>query len=378
MQAEQTMDHPDYREFMTGEPAPWFRQRSTERPDDALDLWAGRYLVLCLFGSAGEPGAQRRLDAALRTHRSSFEDERVAFFGVSVDPADEQSGRLRADPPGIRHFWDMDERVSRLYGALPALPATHDGCAFRARWIVLGPTLQVLAVLNFQPDDSDIPALVELLAGLPPVARFAGVEMHAPVLVLPGVFDAALCRLLIERYEHHGGARSGFMREEGGMTVVAHDPRHKIRRDHVIEDEPLRQHIQRHVVRKVTPAIERAYQFRATRMERYLVGCYDSGEGGHFRPHRDNTTPGTAHRRFALSINLNDEFDGGELVFPEFGLRTYRPPAGTGVIFGCSLLHAVTPVRRGRRYAFLPFLYDESAAALREANRCFLADGVGA
>jgi hypothetical protein len=32
----------------------------------------------------------------------------------------------------------------------------------------------------------------------------------------------------------------------------------------------------------------------------------------------------------------------------------------------------VTPVRRGRRYAFLPFLYDDAAAALRERNTEFV------
>ncbi len=77
-------------------------------------------------------------------------------------------------------------------------------------------------------------------------------------------------------------------------------------------------------------------------MERYLVGCYDAAEGGHFSPHRDNTTPGTAHRRFAISINLNDDFEGGEVSFPEYGPRGF---------------------------AFLPFVYDNAAAAIREANR---------
>jgi predicted 2-oxoglutarate/Fe(II)-dependent dioxygenase YbiX len=90
------------------------------------------------------------------------------------------------------------------------------------------------------------------------------------------------------------------------------------------------------------------------------------------QPRRDNTTRGTAHRRFALSVNLNDGFDGGELCLPEYGSRTYKPPAGCAVVFSGALLHQVTPVRSGRRYAFLPFLYDEAAAALREQNNAFL------
>ena len=38
------------------------------------------------------------------------------------------------------------------------------------------------------------------------------------------------------------------------------------------------------------------------------------------------------------------------------------------MVFSCSLLHEATPVTQGTRYAFLPFLYDEAAAAVRQRN----------
>jgi predicted 2-oxoglutarate/Fe(II)-dependent dioxygenase YbiX len=113
-------------------------------------------------------------------------------------------------------------------------------------------------------------------------------------------------------------------------------------------------------------------------MERYIVSCYAAEDGAHFRAHRDNTTKGTAHRRFAVSVNLNDDFDGGEVSFPEYGPRSFKAPPGGAVVFSCSLLHAVSKVTRGRRYAFLPFLYDDEAAKLREANNPHLGEGVTA
>jgi predicted 2-oxoglutarate/Fe(II)-dependent dioxygenase YbiX len=115
-----------------------------------------------------------------------------------------------------------------------------------------------------------------------------------------------------------------------------------------------------------------------THMERYIVACYSAEEGGHFRTHRDNTTKGTAHRRFAVSINLNEDFDGGEIRFPEYGPKSFKPPVGGAVVFSCSLLHAVSKMTRGRRYAFLPFLYDEAASKIREANSAFLSADVDA
>jgi hypothetical protein len=48
------------------------------------------------------------------------------------------------------------------------------------------------------------------------------------------------------------------------------------------------------------------------------------------------------------------------------------------VVFSCSLLHEVLPVTAGRRFAFLPFLYDEAAARLRLENNRHLDERVGA
>ena len=108
-------------------------------------------------------------------------------------------------------------------------------------------------------------------------------------------------------------------------------------------------------------------------MERYLVCRYQGSEGGFFSPHRDNNTKGTAHRRFACTLNLNaDEYEGGELRFPEFGLQTYRAPTGGAMVFSCSLLHEATRVTRGTRYAFLPFFYDERTAQTRANNEKFI------
>jgi predicted 2-oxoglutarate/Fe(II)-dependent dioxygenase YbiX len=122
------------------------------------------------------------------------------------------------------------------------------------------------------------------------------------------------------------------------------------------------------------PEIQKAFQFRVSRIERHMVACYSAADGGHFRAHRDNTTKGTAHRRFAVSLNLNTgEYEGGKLRFPEFGRHLYEAPAGGAVVFSCSLLHEATAVTSGQRYAYLPFLYDDAAAKVREANLQFVA-----
>lgn len=352
-----------YVNLQVGDPAPWFHQRSTTNADYAFDTAAGRYIVLCFFGSAADPhgsAAVRAVEAA----RERFDDARISFFGVSNDPTDEAQGRLKERIPGIRYFWDFNLAVSRQFGSAPREAELGQRVSLRLFWMVLDPTLRIVGVFPLNQDA----ALMRFLDALPPPHRFAGFEMAAPVFLLPNVFEPDLCGRLVSLYETAGGEESGFMRDVGGKTVQVRDASHKVRKDHVIDDKALIELLQRRVMRRVVPEIRKVHQFETTRMERYIVCCYDAAEGGHFRAHRDNTTAGTAHRRFAVSINLNADFEGGEVSFPEYGPRSFKAPPGGAVVFSCSLLHAVSRVTAGRRYAFLPFLYDEAAAKLRQEN----------
>jgi len=86
----------------------------------------------------------------------------------------------------------------------------------------------------------------------------------------------------------------------------------------------------------------------------------------------DNTVRFTYAAPATLFLTAPEEYEGGDLCFPEFGPQTYRAPTGGAVVFSCSLLHEARPVTKGRRYAFLPFLYDDAGAGLRERNLAFV------
>src|SRR6266511_2637287 len=136
---------PSYVALAPGDPAPWFQQRSPSNPRFVLDTTAGRYVVLCFFGSAADPAGRAALDAVL-ANRGQFDDSRSCFFGVSLDPADETEQRVHESMPGLRFFWDFDGTISRRYGALPREPQEARGREpVRRFWIVLDPTLRVLS-----------------------------------------------------------------------------------------------------------------------------------------------------------------------------------------------------------------------------------------
>jgi len=355
-----------------GEPAPWFTANCTTNPKFHFDSIAGRYIVLCFFGSITRPESERIVRDFLSV-REMFDDTNACFFGVSTDPDDERLERVREMVPGVRFFWDFDRAVCRLYAAVTG---EGDSEVFRPHTLVLDERMRVVAVLPFEAAPETHAARVsDLLKRLPVLGPQSFATVQAPVLVVPRIFEPDLCRTLMRYYDERGGEESGFMQEAGGRTVHVTDPSFKRRRDQQIADENLRKACMFRIHDRLIPEIHKAFQFRATRIERYIVACYDATSGGFFSPHRDNTTKGTAHRRFAVSLNLNTgEYEGGCLRFPEFGRQLYVPPAGGAVVFSCSLLHEATPVTSGKRYAFLPFLYDDAAAKMREQNLAFVGE----
>src|SRR3954454_18844158 len=124
MSASAAVAAPSFRSLQPGDPAPWFKQRSTSNPRYAFDTVAGRYVVLCFFGTASDEAGQAAL-ASIEAHRALFDDVKACLFGVSLDPGDQE--RAREMLPGIRHFWDFDGKASQLYGALPEGSASASG-----------------------------------------------------------------------------------------------------------------------------------------------------------------------------------------------------------------------------------------------------------
>lgn len=237
---------------------------------------------------------------------------------------------------------DSDGAVAEAYGVT----------AGELTAVVLDPNLRVVGVVV---GDGMAGRVVELLDAVVHRDRALQVVAQAPVLLLPRALDATYRDRLIQVLEHDGGTDTGVARAGGEVL----DASFKRRRDHTVHDRDLLRELTSVVGRRVLPEVMKAFAFRATRFEGFKIACYDAATGGFFRPHRDNLTPSTAHRVFALTLNLNDDYDGGQLRFPEYGNQLYRPEAGAALVFSCANLHEVLDVTRGRRFVLLSFLYGE-------------------
>jgi len=358
-----------------GDPAPWFSIPSTNNPLFHFSTVAGRRVVLFFFASA----AFEQIQVILKSFQElseEFQSLQVHRFGVSVDPADKEQNRPTTIAPSFIFFWDLDKTVSQQYGVCQDVEQNGvAGVHYAPQTFVLNENLQIINILPMGEPHQHAQQVLDFIKTLPAIEEARAATRHAPVLVIPNVLDKASCHTLIDMYKANGGSPSGFMRQVEEKTVGLHDENFKKRRDFFIEDPKLKQRLNTIILRRVRPEVEKAFQFTITRFERYLVGCYDAHSGGYFRPHRDNTSKATRHRRFAMTLNLNvGEYTGGFLRFPEYAPHGYKGDSGTAIIFSCSVLHEATQVISGQRFALLSFFYGNEDAVVRQANFKYLAD----
>ncbi len=223
---------------------------------------------------------------------------------------------------------------------------------------VLDPNLRVRAAFRLDDGTEVATRIVELFGELASAGPGREIGLQAPLLVVPDVLQPERCAELIAVWESDH-AETGVESSVDGRRGEQLSATAKRRSDHVVTDPERSRDLAGTIGRRVMPELAKAFSYRATRFEGFKIACYDAADGGHFRAHRDNLSPATAHRRFALTLNLNDGYEGGALRFPEYGPDRYRPPPGAALLFSCSHLHEVQPVTSGRRFVLLSFLFGE-------------------
>lgn len=95
------------------------------------------------------------------------------------------------------------------------------------------------------------------------------------------------------------------------------------------------------------------YSVATVTHDNYSILKYGAGQKftNHIDDHQDY------HRRVSTVCYLNDNYTGGEIVFPRFGI-TYKPKANEMIVFPSNYVynHSVMPVTSGERYAIVSWL----------------------
>jgi len=96
-----------------------------------------------------------------------------------------------------------------------------------------------------------------------------------------------------------------------------------------------------------------SYGFKTTWHDGFNILKY--GVGQYFVNHIDDHTD--YHRRMSTVHYINDDYEGGEIVFPRFDL-SIKPKANQTIIFPSTYVynHSVLPVTDGTRYSVVSWL----------------------
>ena len=341
----------------TGDRAPATYGVTFENSFYSLDAQAGRPAAVILVGGSPFAAAARRL-AAFQARASDF----ATLESDVIALVDMQSPHVRdfgeTNSPDIRKVFCEADTFER-WGFDVA----------RSDVFILDRASRIVATV----DAADPAATDQALDAVRALPREAArdVALPAPLLMTPSVFSAEFCRELIAHFESGAHAFGGMASiDASGRSIHKIDEQKKHRHDLVLGPrDPMLQRVLTGIILRCLPEVRKAFHVDASHTDRILIARYDE-RGGYFRRHRDNTAPSVAFRQFALSVNLNDDYEGGHLMFPEYNSHRYRPRAGDGIVFSCSLLHEATPVTRGERYVLLTFLHNSEAQAqwLEEAK----------
>jgi len=129
------------------------------------------------------------------------------------------------------------------------------------------------------------------------------------------------------------------------------------------KDLPEEVEVQTTMLLAVQDAIVSLYQRYNPHAEVYSAGGYELlryEEGQRFGEHVDTIRYDTvlAHRRLAVIAFANEDYDGGELVFPRQGIRI-KPEAGMLVLFPATFTHPheALPPQNGTRYSIVTWFF---------------------
>ena len=323
-----------------------------------VQLFAGKPSFYIILPSAFDDFVNEFM-ALYRPKVGVFQDLGVRiYFLAPVKASEALDFRKRYDiPQGV--MADEGAALARAFGAAERIHDTPFSCAVDVNQRIVS----VWKNRNAQNHLGDILREAKRLKELkekPPLQLPA----PAPILVVPDVLSADDRKSIIEFWEK-GKQYAGTIGSEGKEKVVASGKR---RIDVDVNDRAFLAWLDSIMVKRLYPELRKVFALDVTYRERYKIGCYTAEDAGYYNQHRDTGVAALSYRRVSVSFLLNDAFEGGNLIMPEYGPQAaFRAPAGGALCFPSAVLHGVTPVTSGKRFVMVSFLHGDLEENWRRA-----------
>ena len=328
---------------------PFAQLPSTEGGRRGIEIYAGKHLMLFCISVAN----MDYLKAFMSSFTARSNERKLDAWPVFVlDTHLANAQAIRQELGTQYHFLaDPEHRLLDAIGIVTPEDYTMPPTAY-----VLSPNLRVLSRrVNLSAEDIATTILddcgIALATYGDKYAQPKTITELPPGVIVPNVLTPEFCNMCIEAYNNG-------LKYEGtvGGSQRLYQPHFKSRTDHIVTP-PLLYDLDEKLSRSLLPELQKLYGFEITHRENYKIGHYSAEKGGVFKPHRDNFEQALGYRRIAVTIQLNDDYEGGGLRFPEYGEDIYRPPAGAAIAFSCATHHEALKITKGSRYIIVCFFH---------------------
>lgn len=342
-----------------GDFAPFFITYDDQNQKRAIEVLAGRPVMMIFFPSGNKDYAQRLFRAVNQQMQPHGKLEAWQVF--ITDTTAEQLPAFKKDVFINAPLWaDPDRSIANAFGVADLKNKRIATAGFLlnrnlkiiGRHVNLGPEQLAAAMVN---ECANLVASEKQKFSNPQI-----ITETAPVLIVPDALSPDFCDHCIHMF------RTGhtFEGTVGAEERAALRRDAKVRRDYVVHGRLLDE-IDDRLSRTLFPEISKVFGFDVSYRELYKIGLYSGESQGFFRQHRDNYDAPLGYRRIAMTLHLSDDYEGGGLRFPEYGDHIYRPRKGAAIAFSAATMHEALPVTGGERFVVVGFFHGDQDEAYR-------------
>ncbi|MBI1393394.1 MAG: hypothetical protein GC152_11695 [Alphaproteobacteria bacterium] len=197
----------------------------------------------------------------------------------------------------------------------------------------------------------------DVAGDMPPGLVVATGSMPPGFLLVQNYLPASACDQIVAECERRPGVKQGVAAGEADTSSVM---RSSMRMSEAVDPGEMQGDLYGLARQAFRQTLAGHYGVQFDWFERPEILRYDAG--GEYKPHADAENWFAAEkawkrvldRDFSILLYLNEGFAGGEIAFPNFGLKL-SPRKGLLIAFpsDARYLHAALPVTAGRRYALV-------------------------
>jgi peroxiredoxin len=262
---------------------------------------------------------------------TEFREKGVSVIGITPNSATDLYDCARKLNILFPLLSDSEFQAAKALGiVLTANAGPKEAIEVRRSTFILDSTLRIRKQFSPKETNAHVLQVLSQLSEVLPENQPHLVKSHAPVLLIPNVIEPGLC--------------------------------HEIATQRELE-QPFSSYVDKRLYERVVPEILKAFYFKPKKRKVPIISVYTPNNKGPSQMFRVHALEHEAPYQYVIVIALSspDEYKGGGICFPEYGLGIYKPQLGEAMVYSTFLLQEILPVTFGQAVMLTSYFYDEES-----------------